>query len=169
MSLLFDIEKRCAEAIEYERAERQFRGVRAMNETELIRLIAHTAIGLDNPFESSGMSGRNMMIVQRLSEERTQREARAESWKIVAGTLSYMNKDEVQVEANPLRLGSGEADSYLEQVQINFPEVYPGSGEPIRAAIVLAIDLLKHLRRDNMTDAERVAIGWADIPKKEPV
>lgn len=163
---LHDIEKRCADAVEYEKAERQFRGAMPMTETDMIRLISHIAIGLDNPFESTGFAGRDLSVVQKLSQERDQREARANSWAMVAGVLGHLPKEQVTLEANPLILGDACADSYLEQVRIDLPEVYPGTGQTMHASMLLLLSLLDHYSRDSLTDAERVAIGWSDIPKK---
>lgn len=101
--------------------------------------------------------------VELLTVERDQREARRRMLDMALDTLSYIPTDQVVVENNPLHLGGIHGESYLEQVQVLMPEVGPGEGEHIRNAIVMVIDVANHRLRDELSDTERLRIGW-EVP-----
>jgi hypothetical protein len=103
-----------------------------------------------------------LAIVQKLAEERREREGREHGWDLVNSVLGHLKDADILLESNPLYLGSG-ATSYLEQVQIHLPEAQPGYGETMREALVMLFDLLQHRPRDMLTDEERVAIGWKEL------
>lgn len=160
MSGLDEIVERACNALTTESDRRHFAGASPLSREDTVRLIVCTALGRPNPFDRGS---RNLMAVQRLATEAAEREARERSWDLVSSVLSHTPKEQIDIEINPLYLGGNEPSSYLEQAQIRFPEVYPGHAAPIRDALVLMIDLLPHIQRDRLTDAERLEIGWADM------
>jgi hypothetical protein len=102
-------------------------------------------------------------MVQRLTKEAREREARLRSWMLVADALAHIKPEDITLETNPLDLGGG-GSSYLEQVRINFPEVQPGYGEIILKVLQTLPALVETIQRDMLSDPERIAIGWSDVP-----
>jgi hypothetical protein len=107
------------------------------------------------------------LVNAKLDEERIGREARRTQWAVVQDGLGWLPTDgQIYVERNELQLddypSSQGRHSYLEQVKLH--EVGPGEGQAIVDALLLLPGLLKHLTRDMMTDEERVAVGWRDVP-----
>lgn len=100
--------------------------------------------------------------VQNLTVERDQREARRRMLDMALDTLAFIPKDQVVVEHNPLMLGGHYGESYLEQAQVLLPEVGPGEADHIRNALVMVIDVANHRLRDELSDSERLRIGWKE-------
>lgn len=100
--------------------------------------------------------------VQKLTVEREQREARRRMLDMALDTLAFIPTDQVVVEHNPLTLGGHYGESYLEQAQVLLPEVGPGEADHIRNALVMVIDVANHRHRDELSDSERLRIGWKE-------
>ena len=110
-------------------------------------------------------------IDAKLDAERKEREARAEQWAFIRSQLGWVPEDQVSVERNELQLDDYQSSignhSYLEQIHLW--EMQPGEGEELRRAILTLPELLRFQMRDMMTDDERVAVGWTDIPHAEAI
>lgn len=109
-------------------------------------------------------AGLPLLAVQRLTQERTEREARRRMLDMALDTLCYIPVEQIVVENNPLWVGDGYNNgySYLEQAQVLMPEVGPGEAEAVRNALAMLVQVANHRRRDELTDSQRVAIGWAE-------
>lgn len=156
--------------------ERDVRAIRLIQEWVLLRQsilsgetpeMGKIAVELMDLFPTATKDGQPTLVIQRLARERNEREARRRQLEMALDTIAYIDPMQVGVEHNPLYLGDNINDgySYLEQAQINLPEVGPGEGDHVRNALVMLIDVANHRRRDAMGDSERIAIGWKEIER----
>lgn len=126
------------------------------------------AVELMDLFPRLGIINEPTIVIQRLANERNDREARRRMLEMALDTITYIPADQIVVESNPLYLGDGYNNgySYLEQAQVLMPEVGPGEAEAIRNALAMLVQVANHRRRDELGDSERIAIGWPDLKEK---